>query len=431
MASRAEPTIKARCKHLIYLYMDGGPSQVDTFDYKPRLAVDHGKTIDFNLPGRFATKFVMNSPFKFQQHGESGAWVSEIFPNLSKCVDEICFIKSMYAKHMEHPSANIYMATGTVMRGHPSIGSWLTYGLGSESKDLPGYIVLTDKVEPQGGLNLFGQGFLSSSHRYSVMNFTRPQAMTDLTRQESTQELQVEKLKLLKKLSSFGSSQDPSAGTWESIIKNYELGFQLQSAVPDLLSLDGESVETRNLYGLGQPDTDQFGKRCLIARRLIEKGVRVVTLFPPTHPDGNRWDQHEALADLHRANARYVDQPIAGLLKDLRSRGLLDETLVVWGGEFGRTPTAELNNRTKPGREHNPFGFCMWLAGGGVKPGISYGATDEHGYRAVTQPVSVHDLHATILALFGIDHTRLTFRYDGRDQRLTDVYGKVVSDIIA
>ena len=434
LAPRA-PHFPAKAKSVIFLFMDGGPSQIDTFDPKPRLEIDNGKPIPMKTP---TTVFnisdkVLASPYKFARYGQSGAWVSEIFPNVAGCVDEMTIVRSMVSDHSEHTAANYFMHSGSGFQGRPSMGGWALYGLGSESANLPGFIVLESGLVPPGGMDLFGSGFLPATYQGSMFR-KGEHPMADLKPREPSMEIQRAKLDLLGNLNQGVLKRFGAVGEVEAAARNYELAFRMQSAVPDLLDLAGESKATRDLYGLDEPDTGEFGRQCLLARRLVERGVRFVEVLPPLRRGFDRWDQHGSLEEGHRVNARAVDRPIAGLLKDLKARGLLNETLVVWGGEFGRTPCAQFpdGGYTKSvGRDHNPFGFTMWLAGGGVKGGLTYGSTDEYGYYAVENKVHVHDLHATILHLLGLDHKRLTYRFSGRDMRLTDVAGEIVRPILA
>ena len=431
-ASIAAPAVdRAPAKSMIYLYMDGGPSHLDTFDYKPRLVKDHGKIIDFGLPKRFDSNQIMQSPFKFRRHGKCGAWVSEVFPRLSSCVDEICFLHSMVAENMDHPTANMFMNTGSAIRGRPSLGSWLTYGLGRSSKDLPDYIVLFDNGFPQGGMEVFDQGFLSPKFKAMSIHSSGARSVANLRSTGSSTTIQQSMITEIDELNNLGSEQAGAIRAVEALKQSYELAFRMQTSVPELYDISKESNATKSLYGLDNKETETFGRQCLIARRLVERGVRFIVLLPPTKADANRWDHHDDLPTNLRVNARYIDKPIAGLMRDLSGRGLFDQTLLLWGGEFGRTPTGEFNSDIGPGREHNPHGFTMWLAGGGIKKGISYGATDDYGCHAVENKMTVHDLHVTILRQFGIDHTKLTFRHQGRDYRLTDVYGQVIDEIIA
>lgn len=425
----------AKAKSVIFLFMDGGPSQMDTFDPKPRLERDHGQTIPLKTP---TTVFnisdkILGSPYRFRQHGQSGAWVSEIFPHLATRVDDLAIVRSMVADHSEHTAANYFMHSGSGFQGRPSMGAWMGYGLGSESRNLPGFVVLESGLVPPGGLDLFGSGFLPASYQGTLFR-KGEHPVADLEPREASPATQRAKLALLRRLNQGALERFAHSSDVEATIRNYELAFRMQSAVPELLDLRGESKATLDLYGIGDPETEEFGRQCLLARRLVERGVRFIELLPPARRGLDRWDQHAGLENGHRINARAVDKPMAGLLADLKSRGLLNETLVWWGGEFGRTPCAQMPDggfTKNVGRDHNPFGFTMWLAGGGIRPGITYGATDEFGYYAIENKVHVHDLHATMLHLLGLDHKRLTFRFGGRDMRLTDVHGEVIKAVVA
>ena len=423
------PHHKARARQVIFLYMDGGPSQIDTFDPKPLLAREHGKPFAMK---KEATQFNDNgntlaSPWAFRRYGQSGLPVSDLFPHVATCADELCVIRSMVSEFSEHTNANYFLHTGLGIAGRPSAGAWVGYGLGSENRNLPGFVVVNGGLVPPGGLDNFSSGFLPASHQASLFRPTDP-PLANIKPAETAPGLQRNKVDFIRRMDrrSLLSFGDPAPV--EAAISNFELAFRMQSAVPELTDISGETAATRALYGLDAPfpQTRTFGAQCLLARRLVERGVRFIELTCPS-TDGDRWDQHGNLKKGHEDNARAVDQPIAGLLKDLRSRGLLDETLVIWGGEFGRTPFAQ----GRDGRDHNPFGFSMWMAGGGVKGGMTYGATDEYGYKVVENKVEVYDLHATMLHLLGIDHTRLTYRFGGRDMRLTDVHGNVLHDLLA
>ena len=416
-----------QAKNVIFLFMDGGPSQVDTFDPKPRLDREHGQKIKMKVP---PTQFdnvgdVLKSPWKFRQYGESGIPVSDLFPHVARCVDDLAVVRSMTSEFSEHTNANYFIHSGSGIQGRPSVGSWMTYGLGSECRDLPGFVVLNSGMIPPGGLDCFNSGFLPASFQGSLFG-SGEAPVADIRRNEPGDRAQKKKLSLLQKLDEQLLARTGKSDMLESAIGNYELAFRMQTAVPELMNLADETKATFELYGIGDPATEIFGRQCLIARRLAERGVRFIELLCQ-NLGHDRWDQHSNLEGGHADNARAVDRPIAGLLRDLKSRGLLDETLVVWAGEFGRTPMAQGKN----GRDHNPFGFTIWLAGGGVKGGTIYGATDEYGYYAIENKLQMHDLHATILHLLGIDHKRLTFRFSGRDIRLTDVYGEVIEDILA
>ncbi len=421
-----------KAKSVIFLYMDGGPSQVDTFDPKPRLNREHGEPIKMPHP---PTQFiphdsppkVLGSPFKFAQRGQCGTPISDIFPHLATCVDDLAIVRSMVANFTEHANANLFLHTGSNSQGKPCVGSWVTYGLGSENQELPGYIVFRNGVIPAGGPDNFHSAFLPAVYQGTI--FRDPAApVANLQRVEPSEELQRGKLDLLHKLDAGVLAHLGPDDRIEAAIANYELAFRMQVAVPELFDTAGETEATRRLYGIDDEATRTYGLSCLMARRLVERGVRFVELTPPAIPGANRWDQHDKLKDGHSKNALACDKPIAGLLKDLKSRGLLDQTLVVWAGEFGRTPVQQ---GTSTGRDHSPYGFSIWLAGGGVKGGLIYGATDEYGFHAIENKVTIHDLHATMLHLLGVDHTRLTYRFGGRDMRLTDIYGEVISEILA
>ena len=425
------PHHTVRAKNVIFLYMDGGPSQVDTFDPKPLLDKFDGKDPGelFNVePTQFNNNGkVLASPWKFAQYGQSGIPVSELFPHVATCVDELALIRSMVSEFPEHTFANYFLHTGSGLQGRPSMGAWVNYGLGSECQNLPGFVVINGGLIPPGGLDCFGSGFLPASYQGSVFK-PSGSGVANIERTEPTLARQRGKLDLINRLDGFSVKQFGQHDSLESAIRNYELAYAMQMAVPDVMSLEQETAATKEMYGMKSTfePTRTYAAQCLIARRLIEKGVRFVELTCPA-VQGDRWDQHGNLKEGHENNARAVDQPIAALLKDLRSRGLLDETLVVWAGEFGRTPFAQGKN----GRDHNQFGFTIWMAGGGVKPGTIYGATDEWGYKAIENRTEIHDLHATMLHLMGVDHTRSTFRFGGRDMRLTDVKGHVIKDVIA
>ena len=425
-------THPARADRVIFLYMDGGPSQVDTFDPKPRLTREHGQPIKMAFP---PTQFiphdsapkVLGSPWKFQPRGQCGTPVSDLLPQIGGRVDDLCVVRSVVANFTEHANANLFLHTGFNTQGKPSVGSWVTYGLGSECQELPGYIVLKGGNIPAGGPDNFHSGFLPAVYQGSIFrDATAPVA--NLQRTEATAELQQGKLDLLRRLDESAQARLGHDDKLEAAIANYELAFQMQTAVPELLDLRGETAATERLYGLDSETTRTFGTHCLLARRLIERGVRFVEVTPPAVAGANRWDQHDKIKEGHEKMARATDLPIAGLLTDLKARGLLDRTLVVWAGEFGRTPVAQ---GTSAGRDHSPYGFSIWLAGGGIRGGQIYGATDEYGFHAIENKVEVHDLHATILHLLGVDHTQLTYRFGGRDMRLTDVRGNVLTDFLA
>ena len=425
-----KPHHDAKAKSVIFLYMDGGVSQVDSFDYKPRLEKDNGKPFSAKInPTQFDNiGKTLKSPWNFKQYGQSGLNVSDLFPHVGEMADELCVVRSMTSKFSEHNSANFFLHTGFGVQGRPSMGAWMSYGLGTEATDLPGFVVLNGGLIPSGGWDNFGNGFLPASHQATVFK-TGKEPLADIRPRESRPGVQQAKLGLLNKLDQGVLNRLGKVDELESAIANYEMAYRMQAAVPELIDVKGETEATRKLYGLDSKydPTRTFGMQCLIARRLVEKGVRFIELTCPRISGNDRWDAHGGLKKNHGDNSRATDQPIAGLLRDLKSRGMLKDTLVVWSGEFGRTPFAQGSN----GRDHNPFGFTIWMAGGGAKPGITYGATDEFGYRAVENKLDIHDMHATILHLLGMDHKKMTYYFDGRDMRLTDVHGHVAHDLIA
>jgi hypothetical protein len=417
-----------RARSVIFLYMDGGPSQVDTFDPKPVLQAEDGTPFKMKRePTQFNNAgLTLGSPWQFDSHGQSGIPVSSLFPCIAQCVDDLAVIRSMTSEFSEHTNANYFLHTGSGLQGRPSMGAWVGYGLGSQNADLPGFVVLNGGLIPPGGLDNFNSGFLPATYQGSIFKpGTVPVANINPTEKDIA--VQSNKLAFTRSLDRGLLSRIGRVDQIESAIQNAELAFRMQAAVPELMDITGETDATKALYGFDAPEkhTRTFAAQCMQARRLVERGVRFIELTCPAF-GGDRWDQHGKLREGHEKNAAYVDQPIAGLLKDLKSRGLLESTLIVWGGEFGRTPFAQ----GKDGRDHNPFGFTMWMAGGGVKGGSIYGATDEYGYKAVEKPVKIHDLHATMLHLLGIDHTQLTFRFSGRDIRLTDVHGEILREIL-
>ena len=417
------PHFTPKAKRVIFLFMHGGPSQVDTFDHKPRLAADDGKPLPFPLPRvvSSATGNLLKSPFAFRQHGQSGAWASELFPHVGARADDLCFIKSMHGSNSRHGGALLELHTGSDTFVRPSMGSWVTYGLGTEGRDLPGFVSICPTLT-HGGVNNYSSAFLPAAYQATPLgNAGTPagRAAVPFVRGTTPPPQHRLEIDLLADLERQRTSAPDAAA--EGRIQSFETAFRMQAAAPLAQDLSKETAETHRLYGIDEPATENFGRQCLMARRFAEAGVRFVQC---TH--SYKWDQHENLKRDHTTNAREVDKPVAGLLTDLKRRGLLADTLVIWGGEFGRTPVAQ----GKDGRDHNPHGFTMFLAGGGVKAGHSHGATDDYGYFAVEKKVHVHDLHATMLHLLGLDHTRLTYRHAGRDFRLTDVHGEVVREIL-
>ncbi len=421
------PMYPARAKRVIFVFLHGGPSQVDTFDPKPLLTRDHGKPFTGEMPRIVSspTGNLLKSPWEFKHYGESGIEVSDLFPHVGGCVDDLCFINSMYGSNSRHGAALLELHTGSDTFVRPSMGSWVTYGLGTENQNLPGFLTICPTLG-HGGVNNWSSAFLPAYTQGTPIGnagIEAPNARIPFIHNDETpaeaQKLEIELMRQmgLDQLSHLGP--DPAL---EGRINSYELAFRMQLAAPELQEIAGESEETKKLYGLDDPKTRNFGHQCLLARRFSEKGVRFVQV---TH--SYKWDQHEALRKDHASNAMEVDKPIAGLIKDLKARGMLKDTLVIISGEFGRTPVAQGTD----GRDHNPHGFTTILAGGGVKAGLKYGATDDYGFFSVKDKVHIHDLHATMLHLLGIDHTKLTYFHSGRNYRLTDVHGNIVKDILA
>ncbi len=421
----------AKAKRVIFCFMSGGVSHVDSFDPKPRLAKDHGKPMPvkvertmFNNNGN-----IMASPFQFAPAGKCGMPVSTMFPHIAKVADELALIRSMTSPVNEHAQANFFMHSGFPIMGYPTAGAWTAYGLGSESQELPGYVVLQSghAVAPHGGVSLFSNGFLPAQHQGSILKADAPEAIRNI-RPTDPKGAQRRRLDFIQKFDKnlLEETADPQI---DAAIRNSETAYRMQVAVPELCDISGESAATQKLYGIDSknPELAAYARQCLLARRLVERGVRFVELSCLTQGIGaggaaNPWDQHGDLQKGHAAMALQVDQPIAALISDLKAKGLLDDTLIVWAGEFGRTPFSQGGN----GRDHNPMGFSVWLAGGGVKGGSIYGATDDLGYYAVENKCTVYDLWATVLHQLGVNHEKLTFRYGGRDFRLTDVHGNVL-----
>lgn len=422
--------LPARAKRVVFLFMKGGPSHVDTFDPKPLLQRDDGKPYPFEQPRvQFATTGkLLKSPWAFKQFGKSGLPVSELFPNVAAHADDLCVIRSLHGTNTAHGGACLKLHTGSDTQVRPSMGSWLLYGLGTENQNLPGFITICPTFA-HGGVNNWGAAFLPAHCQGTpIGNASVPSDKALVKHIINPQTNSVTQRKQLDFLAKLNHDHQRLCGpdlALEGRINSFELAFRMQSTMPEAQDLSGETDATRTLYGMDNAVTENFGRQCLMARRFLERGVRFVQV---THSDGEvQWDQHGSLFKGHTKNAMEVDKPIAGLLADLKQRGLLEDTLVIWGGEFGRTPTAQGND----GRDHNPYGFTMWLAGGGVKNGMVYGSTDDYGYFAQEDKVHIHDLHATILHLLGLDHEKLTYRYAGRDFRLTDVSGHVVKDILS
>ena len=429
--ARAQPHFAPKAKSVIFLFMDGGVSHIDSFDPKARVLKESGQTLPIARPKiiRAVSPLLLGSPFEFRQYGQCGAPVSSLFPEIARHVDDLCIIRSMVADHSEHTAANYFMHSGSGLQGRPSIGAWVNYGLGSPSRNLPGYVVLENGMTPPGGMDIFGNGFLPANYQASMFQ-AGPRAVADIVPADSTPAKQRAKLDLLSELDKGALARYHGAPEVQAAIANYELAYRMQAAVPELTDISGESEVTRKLYGLDDKETEEYGRSCLLARRLVERGVRFIELLSPKRDGIDRWDQHALLKKGHMINAKATDKPIAGLLQDLKARGLLADTLVVWGGEFGRSPTTQ-GSGDGVGRDHHPYGFTMWLAGAGVKAGLTYGATDEYGFYAVENRMHVHDFHATLLHLLGLDHTRLTYPFSGREMRLTDVHGNVAKGILS
>ena len=427
------PHFAPRAKSVIWLFMPGSPSQVDTFDYKPELQKRNGEKLEGADPktGFFTTNGkILASPFEWQQHGESGTWVSEIFPNMAKHVDDMAFLYSCFSQSNNHTPAMLEMNSGMFLQGRPAMGSWVTYGLGSENQNLPGFVVLHGAM-PRGGKPIWAPGFLPKKFQPTAINGTNP--IGNLARRKNMgDQHQRAQLDILRAMNRVHGEPRSLERDLAARIESFELAYRMQTAAPEAMDVNQESKATQQAYGVDQKETQLVGRQCIMARRLVERGVRFVQLYAGTNGGGGGvadvpWDGHNDIGANHRIAAKSVDQPIGALLADLKSRGMLDDTLVVWGGEFGRTSDAQSGK----GRDHNPNAFTMWMAGGGIKGGAHYGASDEFGYKAVENRVSVNDLHATILHLLGIDHKRLTYFFNGRDFRLTDVAGKVINEILA
>jgi hypothetical protein len=430
------PHLPPKAKRIIFVFMQGGPSHVDSFDYKPAIEKRDGESIPFddarvlaNSGRRGDSHRVMKSPWAFRQYGEGGHWVSDLFPNVARHSDKLCMIHSMHTEGVAHGPATLFLHCGATNSIRPSFGSWVHYGLGTENDNLPGFVTIGPPMG-NGGTRNFGSAFLPAVHQGTPVGKVDGDGSDLMLRnaQLAADELPATRRRLdfVQGLNRQRFEDRPGDTELDAMIRSYDLAWRMQTQAPETFDLSGETEETKKLYGIGQQPTDPFGRRCLLARRLCESGVRFIQVNYGDNSANPAWDQHSNLPK-HADHAANVDLPIAGLLEDLDRRGLLEETLVWWGGEFGRTPYAQANGT---GRDHNPLGFTVWLAGAGVRPGFHYGATDEFGHKAITDRVHMHDLHATLLHLLGLDHEKLTFRHAGRDYRLTDVYGKVVHDII-
>lgn len=428
-ASQPAPHFATKAKNVIFCFMDGGVSHVDSFDPKPKLTELDGKAFtESKNPTARGNRQWLKSPWEFKQHGQSGLPVSSLFPHIASCADDLAVIRSMKADLPIHSTGVLFLHTGSNNAGRPSLGSWVNYGLGSENRNLPGFVVLSFGVVPCGGLETFSNGFLTASHQATLLQADGT-PIDNIHPADKDSRIQQAKLALLRGQNSAFSRSLGGSDAVESAIRNYEMAYRMQSLVPDVLDLSQETEATQKLYGIDSkvPSQRLYSIQCLRARRLIESGVRFVEITCPPGASNGTWDQHGNLKKDHEKNALDTDQGIAGLIKDLKARGLFDETLIVWAGEFGRTP----HSAGRDGRDHHPEGFTVWLAGGGVKGGTVYGATDEMGMHSVENICTMHDLHATILHLLGLDHERLTFRFSGRDFRLTDVHGHVIREVLA
>jgi hypothetical protein len=437
LAPRA-PHFAAKAKAVIWLFINGGPSHVDTWDYKPELEKRDGQELPgFNkFTGFFANEVggLMKSPFKFAQHGQCGKWVSDLFPNLSKHVDRMAFVHSGYTESNNHSPALFMINTGETRMGHPCVGSWVTYGLGSQSQNLPAFVVMSDPLGrglPKGHAQNWGAGFLPSVYQGTYLKPSGVPIDNMSPSAELAGERQRRQLDLLAELNKRHQEENPAEKELAARIESFELAYRMQSAAPEALDLAREPESIQKLYGLDNKKCAHFARQCLIARRMVERGVRFVQIYSGGMENQLSWDGHKDIEGNHGGFAAETDQPIAALLEDLQQRGLLDSTLVIWGGEFGRLPIAQKGG--KPGRDHNPHAFTTWFAGGGVKGGVSYGATDEVGFKAVENRVTVHDLHATILHLLGLEHQKLTYRHNSLEQRLTTITvdARVIKEILA
>ncbi|HEY2572925.1 MAG TPA: DUF1501 domain-containing protein [Verrucomicrobiaceae bacterium] len=431
-----KPHFPAKAKRVIFLFMAGGVSQVDSFDYKPRLLKDNGRLMDFDdsraiaRTGKGSTQRVMQPLWEFKQHGESGRWGSSLFPNMCRHVDDLTFVHSLHTEGVAHGPATLFLHTGTTNFIRPSMGSWISYGLGTENNNLPAFVSISPSLG-NGGPRNYGNAFLPAVYQGTPLGRSGVPAteatIKNLSNATWTRPQQERQLELLRGISGEQLKRSPRGDAEvEALINSFELAWRLQSDAPEVLDLSKESKATLELYGIGQNPTDNFGRQCLMARRLAEAGVRYIQVNYSDNSNNPAWDQHSNMPK-HKEHALAVDQPISALLTDLKARGLLEDTLVWWGGEFGRTPYAEKNGT---GRDHNPTGFTQWLAGAGVKPGFAFGETDEFGHNAVADKVHLRDLHATILHLLGLNHEKLTYRYAGRNFRLTDVSGSVIHEIL-
>lgn len=434
VAAERPPHFAPRAKNVIFCFMDGGPSHVDTFDYKPMLKKHQGQKIGARWVSRKsqsdANRVWFGSPWRFQQRGQSGLWVSDLFPGIAQVADELCVVKSVVGELPLHGQSNLLLHTGRILGQAPSIGAWISYGLGTENTRLPGYVLLNNDWVPNGGLENFGSSFLPASHQATMMR-AKGQSVDNIAPSDSV-DLQSRKLRMLRKTSDAFAPTVSDPSQIQSLATNYETAFQMQRVIPELADITQEPRHLQELYGVHSTDQHQayYASQMMRARRLIEAGVRFVELTCPSF-DGNNspWDQHGQLKTLHEKNALVTEQSVAALIVDLKQRGLLDETIVIWAGEMGRTPHTPAISESA-GRDHHVSGFSIFVAGGGFRPGFSFGDTDEFGANAVENPVSIHDIHATVLHQLGLNHEQLTYRYGGRDQRLTDVHGRILQELL-
>jgi hypothetical protein len=427
------PILPQRAKRVIFLFMQGGPSHIDSYDRKPLLEKNDGQTVDFKVARtREVTPMpLMASPWRFSKHGECGREVSELFPHMAQHVDDYCVIKSMHTEGVAHGPATLFLHTGATNLVRPSVGSWVTYGLGTENNNLPGFITICPSAA-NGGPRNYANGFLPTAYQGTTLGAAeRPVVQAKFRHITNTHLSPTEQRKRFNFLQQLNQKQLDTRNSGrdfelEATLNSFELAWRMQSHAPGVVNMSAETSDTKSMYGINEKTTEEFGRQCLMARQFAEAGVRYIQVNYADNGSNPRWDQHSNLMK-HEQHARAIDKPVAGLLADLKQRGLLEDTLVWWGGEFGRTPYAQ----NRDGRDHNPGGFTVWLAGGGIKPGIEYGATDEYGFYAIQDKVHMHDLHATILHQMGLDHEQLTYRHAGRDFRLTDVNGRIVKDILA
>ncbi|MFT4638574.1 MAG: hypothetical protein ACI8T1_001895 [Verrucomicrobiales bacterium] len=429
--------IPARAKRVIFVFMQGGPSQVDSFDYKPDLEKADGKDVDFvgvrfGTFGKKSQRKLMKPLWDFHQYGKSGRWVSDLFPEIGRHVDDLCFLHGLHTEGVAHGPSTLFLHTGATNLVRPSMGSWVSYGLGTENQNVPGFITI-NPADSKGGPRNYSNAFLPAVHQGTAIGSagqsSKKARFRNIVNTQLPRVVQDRQFALMQALNRAQQARQASvsaADPVDAMIESYELAWRMQMNAPGLTDLSSESPSTLAMYGIGDKVTDDFGRQCLLARRMAEEGVRFIQVNYSDESPTPRWDQHSNMPQ-HLTHARATDKPVAGLLADLKARGLLEDTLVWWGGEFGRTPFSQNGD----GRDHNPRGFTAWMAGGGVKPGFAYGATDELGDTAVDGRVHMHDLHATILHLLGLEHEKLTYRYAGRDFRLTDVHGHVVREILA